>query len=388
VPTSPRKATQRAATRVRAPNAASAAADDLGPPNGVSAAFALGWTMSQLFGPVPDKEKTRTVKHLPTLAELDRASQVETAFAQVDDLLSRLSGVRRPTQGWHTAAAANSWDDANPRSDRYRDELREVNRRILEALAVASPRLLVGYELGRALSDTCYLPTKDPTGGDLFLAQFDIHRIAQLQTWLHAVAANLPKASAVTVSKALGHWISWLQANAGVLESKWEAQAEYVIGALRAQAHPWWALLAGESDMMSSQPTLTAWIASGRSLSQSLRSLSWQVIRHFWGYLLIALLVTGVLGWLVAAHTGGATRVWSTMVTVAAGLGITGSGIRGLTQKVTTALEQSLWQAATADAQAWSVTILPALRPARVARLRRRRLVPIRNANLLARDHS
>src|SRR2546423_616496 len=50
------------------------------PPPG--AAFALGWAMAQLYGPVP-RTQTEPALHLASVNELDASHRLEVAFAEI-----------------------------------------------------------------------------------------------------------------------------------------------------------------------------------------------------------------------------------------------------------------------------------------------------------------
>ena len=93
-------------------------------------------------------------------------------------------------------------------------------------------------------------------------------------------------------------------------------------------------------------------------------------MRRFWpAVIAVAAAVGGVL-YLAIADSAGTQKVWSSLVTVAAGLGLTGAGLRAAGKRAVGGLEQKISQAAKLDAQAWAATWLPAIPQGPIRRIR------------------
>ena len=112
---------------------------------------------------------------------------------------------------------------------------------------------------------------------------------------------------------------------------------------------------------MSGQTSIDAWIHAGQSILRTTRLLMLTIIRRFWPAVLVLAAATGGLLYLVAANSSGTAKVWASLVTVAAALGVSGASLRATALKAVGGIEQGIQDAATMDARAWSVTWLPTL---------------------------
>src|SRR5438067_846857 len=135
-------------------------------------AFALGWLMAQTYGSLSEWQEQESPDYLPAVGELGREERVKVAFAQLR-FLARSFG------DCGVEAARQAYVE-QPQS--LKTQLRQVHYRILENLA-ADAEQLSAYQLGRALSDTCWLPTTS-ADGTLFLQQFERHRLATMRSWM------------------------------------------------------------------------------------------------------------------------------------------------------------------------------------------------------------
>ena len=326
-------------------------------------AFSLGWLMAQLFGPLQRQSGSSSPFHLPTVAELDRNSRMELAFTQLDDLL-------QPYPGLSSAGPKNAWQ-ANAHNG-FDDQIRGLHLDILKSL-VADGAQLSAYQTGRALSDTCQLPHADPANPqaqvESFLRQFNRFRLATLQSWLAQADSALPSRAAATVSRSLTSWQDWVDANVSVLQGNWEKHRQPVATSLHAQATAWHALLAGHTDA-SGQASPQAWIQAGQSILRTIQAGARTAVRRFWPVLLVVAAAVGGLLYLAIANTEGTQKVWSSLVTVAAGLGITGAGLRAAAKRAVGGLGDEISQAAKLDAQAWAATWLPATTQGPIRRIR------------------
>jgi hypothetical protein len=325
------------------------------PPTG--SMFSLGWLMAQLYGPLLRRRGGNDQAHLPTVAELDPAGYTDLEFLALETLL-------KPFPDLSDADLKAAWNTDGHQG--FQDAVRALHLKLLEKLA--GDRQLSAYQLGRALSDTCWLPDKDK-GAEFFLRQFGRYRLATLQSWLTEASGVLPARSAATVSRSLQNWQDWADINASQVTSGWETAHRSVVSALRSQAPAWHALLAGETDI-SGQTSADAWVLAGQSILRTTRLLVLTILRRFWPVVLVVAAVTGGLLYLVTANTSGTATVWTSLVTVAAAFGVSGASLRATALKAADGIEQDIRDAAALDACAWSVTWLPMLPQSRRQRRR------------------
>jgi hypothetical protein len=325
----------------------------------VGSMFSLGWLMAQLFGPVQHRPGSETSAHLPTISELDVDSYMEIAFLELEKLLTPLAGLS-------DADIKAAWNSAG--HEGFMAAVKALHLQLLHRLVDDQPQLNA-YQLGRALSDTCWLPNK-AAGAEFFLGEFDRHRLATLQAWLTEAGGALPQQSAAIVSRSLQNWQDWADINASQIRAGWATTAHTsVVVALRNQASAWHALLAGETDQ-SAQTSIDAWVHAGESILRTARLLMLTIIRRFWPVVLVIAAATGGLLYLATANTSGTAKVWTSLVTVAAALGVSGAGLRAAALKAVGGIEQDIRDAATLDAQAWGVTWLPTMPQSRMQRYR------------------
>jgi hypothetical protein len=320
--------------------------------------FSLGWLMARLFGPL-EQPDNKTWTHLPALSELGTDDYVDLAFAELDKLLSLLPG--GPSDGGVQAA----WKADGHAG--FTAAVGQLHLEILQALA-ADHQQLAAYQLGRALSDTCWLPGQmagQADGGAFVLAEFGRQPMATLQTWLAQASAVLPPQSAATVSRSLQNWQDWADVNADVMgATSWTATSSPtsapVLQALRTQGSVWYALLSGGTDM-DGQLNVDAWIQAGQSIAKTSGQLVRTILRRFWPAVVIVVLVTAGLLFLAIDKSTGTAKVWTSLITVAAAFGVTGASVRVAAKKAADGLEKDVEHAAALDARGWSVTWLPAL---------------------------
>jgi hypothetical protein len=164
----------------------------------VGAAFSLGWLMAQLFGPVPVRQGPDGNAHLPTINELDADSYVTIAFLELERLLA-------PFPGLSDADLVAAWKADG--HDGFTAAVHALHLEILQQLSNRNQQLSA-YQLGRALSDGCWLPD-EKAGGEFVQQEFDRDRMATLQSWLAEASAVLPPQSAAIVSRSLQNWQDW-----------------------------------------------------------------------------------------------------------------------------------------------------------------------------------
>jgi hypothetical protein len=335
--------------------------------NAGATAFALGWHMAQLFGPLQQPRPPLPSDHLPSIDEYDTPARIDLGF---DELKSLLKRAKLPDL--HRHAQEKAWNGAAP-ADRN-DTLRRLHFDILDALDCEDESQAASYQLGLALSDACWFPDtnhvlpEDSPRVDILFDQFSRDRLATLQGWLGQMSSLAPETAPV-VSRSLQNWSDWIDANVKTLKRDWSAHEAAIVAALRSQSRAWHRLLSSESTDRS-QPPMGAWIHAGEAILRSTRAVLVKMIRWFWPVAIIILAATGGLLYLALHDAHGTARVWTTLVTVVGAISASGVGLRSGALKLAGGLEQTAWQAATLDAQAWAVTWLPTIHQSPLSRYR------------------
>lgn len=174
----------------------------------VAGAFALGWQMAELYrptGPVPAHSSLRD--DLPGLGRLDESERAAMSQKQISAAFTQLSSaVRSAGLDMPDAEALSACFAAGVGTAARRQALRKLHGQLLVTLSAADPRLGKAYGLGRALADTC----RNPVDGEMLLAEFRPHRIANLRSWLDDLSSALPPFAAVSVSLSLNRWVAYL----------------------------------------------------------------------------------------------------------------------------------------------------------------------------------
>ena len=319
-------------------------APEVTPPAG--SVFSLGWLMAQLYGPLQHRPAEENPAHLPTVAELDKSDGIKLALVELARLLA-------PYPNLSGATLATAWDSGDQLG--FTAAVSALNLTILEQLT-SDGQQLSAYQVGRALSDTCWLP--ENADAKFFLGQFERHRLATLQLWLGQASGVLPPLSAVTVSRSLQNWQDWADTYASAITSGWATLRAPISAAMRTQAAAWHALLGGQMDT-AGQTSVGAWIQAGRSIVRTGQQLTLEVLRRFWPIVVIIAAATGGLLYLAIANSSGTAKVWTSLVTVAAALGVSGASLRAAALRVASGIEEDVRQAANLDARAWGATWLP-----------------------------
>ncbi|MFI5269846.1 MAG: hypothetical protein ACHQ7M_20910 [Chloroflexota bacterium] len=139
---------------------------------------------------------------------------MEIAFLELEKLLTPLAGLS-------DADIKAAWNSAG--HEGFMAAVKALHLQLLHRLVDDQPQLNA-YQLGRALSDTCWLPTK-AAGAEFFLGEFDRHRMATLQAWLTEAGGALPQQSAAIVSRSLQNWQDWADINASKIRAGWATTA-------------------------------------------------------------------------------------------------------------------------------------------------------------------
>jgi len=345
-------------------------------------AFSVGWLMADLYDraklPKSDQNDNREAKlpdSLPTLAglgdvvrrDLDRRQLLTLLPAIVPSFPATTSDEAEPDATTSSAVSSDAVTKLADDAGATKDLVLALNEQILRALALSDPGKLAGYQLGRALRDTCWLPDK-ARGGAFFLGQFNRDRLAVLQGWLGQVSSTLPGQSAGVVSRSLNSWQTWAEVSAPALQSSWDATYSPVVAALRQQSHVWHGLLSGEIDVPQT-PSTDAWMFAGDSVLRTISHFTWRVVRRFYVLVALLILVAAAVIVLGVVDANGLSKLWTAIAAVAGFVGISGAGLRAGARKATGTLETSLREAAELDAKAWETTWLPPVKVG-LARLR------------------
>jgi hypothetical protein len=319
----------------------------------VTAAFALGWQMAELYRPdAPTRQPAASHDDLPTLRRLGDQERTHIAFQQISAAVAKLAD---------TIKAANldmpnltTVGDAlkNPvnRSARA-TAVKALHVELLATLTAADFRLGKAYGLGRSLADTC----RNPVSGATVQAEFKPIRIAKLLGTLDDLASSLPAHAGHAVGNSLGQWSAYL--SAGKTAQQREAAADAALHGLVRQGQLWRALLSGEKagqDMLA----IKNYVVAANNLFKTTRKIVLTFLGHFWyvGILALALLVGGV--WLIVEESSSASTI-AGIGGILASLGVTwrslGTAVGGLGPK----LGEHLWGAELDQAIANAITMLP-----------------------------
>lgn len=323
-------------------------------------AFSLGWLMAQLFDE-RRLEVDQQVKapynpqlQLPQVADLDLPRRRQLALTDLGDLLGSVAaGVS--AQDVKDAGLAANFDGGA-----FQSNVQDLHQAILDGL-VGDDQQISAYQLGLALSDTCWVPSAT-AGPESFMVMFQRGQVASLQTWLASAGSTITSSSAAIVGKSLENWQDWIEVNAKTITQAWNSQDQVaeILKALHIQALVWYSVLVGDPQT-SGGPTMNAWIQVSTSVVRAARRVTVSVFRRFWWLiLLIAAVIAGVL-FLVIVTLHGASRVWASLVWVGSTVGGTGLSLRSAVGKAVSGVGSEVWGAARADAAAWNATWLPTL---------------------------
>jgi hypothetical protein len=326
----------------------------------VGSVYALGWLMAELFD--AQRQESVTVRQppfngtvqLPLVAELDQADRHRFLMSLLHDLLVPFSSLSHEAVKAASAAVA-------AHASLYKAELRALHLSLLDRLADDQEQLSA-YQLGLALSDMCWVPSKGG-GPDDFIAMFSRGQIAALKGLLDGAGAAIPPDSAAVVGKSLENWQEWVDVNAPKMKlgtvAAWTRDANPVLHALRMQGAAWHSVLIADPDV-TVQPALAAWAHAASAAARAARVVTFTILRRFWPVVVLMAAALGGLLYLVISTLSGTGEVWASLVTVAT---FVGGGTLGVGSGVSAAfsgVSYEAWSAAKLEAQAWNITWLPA----------------------------
>src|SRR5215469_540373 len=173
---------------------------------------------------------------LPLVADLALPRKRQLALADLDDLLKDIAAdvADADVADVKAAGLADQFDAAV-----FAGKLQELHLAILDQL-VGDDRQVSAYQLGLALSDTCWLAT--PEGGpEAFIVMFQRGQVASLKAWLASAGDAIPPGSAGIVGQSLENWQDWIEVNAPSITKDWGSgdQAAQIVKALHIQAMAW-----------------------------------------------------------------------------------------------------------------------------------------------------
>ncbi len=340
-----------------------------GPPP-VGTVFALGWLMAELFdgrrrdGFLVREPVFNAAVQLPLVADLDAAELLNFLVIDLRDLLT--AAALPVSDAAVRAEAAKMQPGSQEQFDQrgFDREVRALHLAILDQFA-DDQQQLNAYQLGLALSDTCWLPAADSL--DSFIAMFRSGQVAAAHTLLNGAGSALPPSTATIVGQSLTHWADWVDVNVPKMRA---GSAGTAISALRVQGAVWHGVLTADPDV-SLDPGMGAWVQAASAIVRAAKMLSSAILRRFWPLVVVTMAALAGLLYLVISNLSGASQVWASLVTVATVLGCGGAGLSTGVSRALGGVGYEIWNAARLEAQAWNITWLPPLPqgPAQRARL-------------------
>jgi hypothetical protein len=317
----------------------------------VSAAFALGWQMAELYRAKWKSPGAQTAAgDLPGVGRLQADERVEIAVRQLEAGVAKLADAIR-SAGLQVPPTEDVRKNLTPpvdETDRIQ-AVREFHVQLLSSLTAADFRLGKAYGLGRALADTCR------SRGTLaeVQAEFKAGRIAKIRSWLDDLASAFPAHAAKSVGESLGRWATSLSPPDG----KGQGVPDDALKLLRRQGQLWRALLSGEKsgpDMLE----INNYLDAATGLLITMRGVARRfILRLPFVALAIVILFGGGIALIVT------TKTTASFVAGAAGilasLGLSWKSVGGALGGVTARLERRLWNAELDTAIADAITLLP-----------------------------
>jgi hypothetical protein len=319
----------------------------------VSAAFALGWHMSELY----EKHRRATRGEPPDLPSLSSLTEEHRIFVLVDQVTAGVAKLKEPIA--HAGLPPIDFSEVERLGEEptESDVVLEAHERLLGELTAADFRLGKAYGLGRALADSC----REPNDFDTLKAELKPQRIANLLRWLDDLATAFPPHAAHSVGKSLMKWRDFLYPSNETRASRPRRlrkvaviDPQEAIKLLGRQGELWRGLLSGEkhgTDMLAIDDYLDAARAVASHAAAVLRGA---VVRMP----LLALLILALVGvgvWQLVE--GSSSHLVAGVISVLAAVGLTWKGIGGALGRLVGKLEQPLWGAVLDDAIADAITL-------------------------------
>ncbi|MGH9094448.1 MAG: hypothetical protein ACRDXE_04745 [Acidimicrobiales bacterium] len=322
----------------------------------VVGAFAAGWLVAQLHRSLleaPSHAAGDGPLGLPSAGQLNRSDGVKLAIRELDRLVQGPLGPSlRPGT---TVTGIGAPDDAG-----YDGRLLTVHTSLLEDLTFAGHQHGAAYSLGTSLAHIC----SQPESKEHFQRAFAKQQLAVMQGWLNDIAGSFASACTTqVVSQSLDHWSAWLAVDP---VAAWTSDTLAIVqAAVRQQGEHWRALLSGEMDPASGVGP-SAWIQAGQAALRRASAVARGVVARFWVPIAVILAVTAGAVFLGIHYGRGTARVWTSLLSAGAGLGLTGKSVQSGLKRLASSHEKPLVDLAEVDAMSWAATWLPDLPISRV----------------------
>jgi hypothetical protein len=298
----------------------------------VSAAFALGWQMAEIYRPDPSSEQTPVGEsHLAGLSALTADQWAQIGLLQMQAGINKL-GKAISDAGLTVPDAQTFAKQLDGMSDQQRDAaVEQFHVELLSKFTAADYRLGKGYGLGRALADT----TRN--AADL-RDELAVDGVATLTAWIRDLSTAFPPHAGHVVARSLEAWSAWAKQPPGGDAEEAQNRAQ-----LQAQGRLWRSLLSGEkrgTDMLEARD----YIAAGEETLQDTAKLVRPVLAHHWPVLavVVSLFVIGVLVAVLADDAGG---IVGGLGAILASVGIGWKGLGTAAGKTLAHIETPLWGA-------------------------------------------
>jgi hypothetical protein len=321
----------------------------------VTAAFVLGWLLTELFDrhqlPPPDPvEPPPADDRLPAISDMTPYQSAMVLLRQAEAALAVLNeqpGIALPGLD----AIGRVMNQPGHDTDHVRQEIRSAYLAIRNLLPGLAPLAGLGFDLGRLLADTVSQPTAT------LAERFADQHVTQACTWLGDLATAFPDRSAAVVGASVHAWATWAAAPAGG-----PACAD-TDRALRRQGQTWFRLLSGEQDATQLLKP-SDYITAGEHLLQH----GWQLARRFlWHWspaIALFLAGTGAVIWAALTYApAGASRVVTVLVSAGAAIGLSWRGVGATLGKALDRAEAELWASEVNAAAQRAATYVPAATP-------------------------
>jgi hypothetical protein len=295
----------------------------------VTAAFALGWQMAELFRPDRrSKGVSASAGDLPGISKLTRSELQALGVDQVGAGIAK-TGPSIIAAGLIPPDVAKLAIALTTASDTERTSLiRAFHVELLSTLTAADFRLGKAYGLGRALADT----TRDPPE---YKDELGWPRVTTLTGWIRELATALPPHAANPVAESLEAWSRAVAA--GKVDDS-SARRD-----LAAQGRVWRGLLSGErraTDVLEADD----YVRAGVGMLRRTGGLALGAIAKYWWLALIAVVVFAV-GIGLITTSGNGLGIGAGAAAVLTSLGISWKGIGTSLGSATGKVEQPLWEA-------------------------------------------
>jgi hypothetical protein len=313
----------------------------------VSAAFALGWQMAELYRPPRHRMTKAFADDLPGLGTLEAGERLEVTLKQVQAGLAKLGDPIK--QAGLTVPDTSEVEGHLGDTSQFAASLRSLHVETLAVLTATDFRLGKSYGLGRALADTC----RTPSNRKEVVRELNPYRVATLEGWIDDLSSALPPHAGHSVGSSIRSWAACVK--------EWEDGRsdlpEHTLPLLRRQGELWRALLSGEKlgqDMLE----IGNYLDAASALARRMHMVLWQALKRFWYLAVLALvLFAGGIALAVVANTS--ATIAAGLAGILTSLGLTWKGIGSALGGLAGKLERPLWGAELDRAITSAITLLP-----------------------------